>query len=319
MEYRVTIHSEEDDSYVELWQLVGQEKYIARYTYGPKRWYYVSDPLGYRELNHAIKDDVIIIVCDRNGNELFRTNNADGSADFNTPKQEAFARWAKYAKEQNHGVCVENQSAQFFAHWATGAPVGDFNQWLLSFQDPDRYEEAKDYAENWLWCRNKQVGEFETLAEYTYLGEVKKIERGHFRHKICGVEWNEYYAGDYLIGHDFDSSKVGTMYSEAEARKILTAAIRENFPEARVLSMVRAYTPYGQKEIYYKEELVRVEYAWERIAAPDSSDGRGPKNLRRDFIDAETAKEREHSRFFGSFEAVKEAYPGCLRDYNFIY
>lgn len=318
MEYRVQFYSEEDDSYVELWQLVGQKKYIARYTCGPKRWYYVSDPLGYCELDHAIKDDVTIIVCDWNGNELFRTSNADCSVGFNTPKQEAFAQWTKYAKERNPSVSVENQSAQFFAHWATGTPVGDFNSWLLSFQDPDRYEEAKDYAENWLWRRNEQVGEFETLAEYTYLGEIKKIERGHFRHTVCGVEWDEYFAGDYFIGSDFDSSNVGTMYSEAEARRILTAAIVGNFLEARVLSIVRTYTPFGQNETYHKEERVRIENAWECIVAPDSSDGCGPKNLRRSFIDAEAAKERKHSRFFGSFIEIEKVYPDCLRNYNYI-
>ena len=194
--FRVKFHSEEDDSYVELWQVVDRKKYIARHTCGPKRWYYVSDPLGYRELDHPIGDDVTVIVCGRDGRELFRTSNADGSADFNTPKQEAYARWAEYAKAHAPDVAVDDHSAQFFVHWATGAPVGGFNQWLLSFQNPELYPEAEDYAENWLWCHNKRLGGFETLAEYVYLGEQRKIERSRFRHKICGAEWDEYYAGD---------------------------------------------------------------------------------------------------------------------------
>ena len=109
------------------------------------------------------------------------------------------------------------------------------------------------------------------------------------------------------------------MYSEAEARKILTAAIRSNFPDARVLSMVRTYAPYGTDEPYHKEERVRIEHAWERVAAPESPDGRGPKNLRRGFIDAEAAKEREHSRFFGSFDEIRKIYPDCIRDWSFMY
>ena len=317
-EYRVKFYSEEDDSYVELWKLVDQKKYIARQTCGRKCWYYVSDPLGYRELDYAMHDDVIVIVCDQKGNELFRSSNADDSVDFNTPKQEAMAQWAKFAEEHKPPVVTENQSAQFIAHWALGTPVGRFNDWLLSFQDPDLYEDAKDYAENWLYCCNEQVGGFETLAEYTYLGEKKKIERGHFRHKICGAEWDEYYSGDYFIGHDFDSSKVGTMYSEIEARRILTAAIKSNFPKTGILRLVREYRPRDDA-VYHKEERVRIEYAWERIAAPNSSDGRGAKNLHRSFIDAEAAKEMAHSRFFGSFEEIKKLYPDCVQDYSFLY
>ena len=319
MEYRVKFHSEEDDSYVELWQIVGKKKYIARYTGGPKHWCYVSDPLGYREMDSSISKDVTVIVCDQNGNELFSTSNADSSVDFNTPKQEAFEQWSKYAKKHSPHVTVENQSALFFEHWATGTPVGNFNSWLLSFQDPELYPEAKDYAENWLYCSKEQVGEYETLAEYTYLGEKKKIERGRFRHTICGVEWDEYYSGDYFIGHDFDSSKIGTMYSEAEARRILSEAIKSNFPDALYISFVHQYTPYGQNETYYKQENIRIERAWERIAAPDSHDGRGPKNLHRSFIDAEAAKEREHSRFFKNFAEVEKVYPSCVRDYNFLH
>ena len=109
------------------------------------------------------------------------------------------------------------------------------------------------------------------------------------------------------------------MYSEAEARKILTEAIKANFPEICVLSMVRSYTPYGTDEPYYAEERVRIECAWERIAAPVSPDGRGGKDLRRSFIDAEAAKERERSRFFGSFDEIRKIYPDCIRDWNFIY
>ena len=317
-EYRVKFHSEEDDSYVELWKLVEEKKYIARCTYGQKCWYYVSDPLGYRELDHAMHDDVVVIVCDQNGNELFRTSNADGSVNFNTPKQEAFAQWAKFAEERKPSVVTENQSAQFFAHWALGTPVGRFNDWLLSFQDPELYEGARDYPENWLYCRNEQVGEFETLAEYTYLGEKKKIERGHFRHKICGAEWDEYYSGNYFIGHAFDSSKAGTMYSEIEARRILTAAIRSQFPEERTLRLVRAYSP-KDGVIYYKEEHVMTDNAWERIVSPDSSDGRGRKNLRRSYVDAEAEKEREHSRFFRNYDEIKVVYPDCIRDYHYLY
>ena len=109
------------------------------------------------------------------------------------------------------------------------------------------------------------------------------------------------------------------MYSEAEARKILTAAIRSNFPDARVLSIVKSYVPYGWKGSYHKEKRVRIEHAWERIVASDSPDGRGPKDLRRSFIDAEAAKERERSRFFDCFDEIMEVCPDCIQDWSFVY
>ena len=108
------------------------------------------------------------------------------------------------------------------------------------------------------------------------------------------------------------------MYSEAEVRQILIAAVRANFPDAGVLSLVRSYVPYGTDEPCYVEERVRIERAWERIAAPDSPDGRGGKDLRRSFIDAEAAKERERSLFFGSFDEIRKIYPDCIRDWNFL-
>ena len=169
------------------------------------------------------------------------------------------------------------------------------------------------YPENWLWCRKEQIGGFETLAKYAHLGEPKKIERASFRHMICGAEWDEYYSGDCFIGHGFDGSRIGTMYSEAQARRILTEAIKSNFPDARVLSVMKTYVPYGWNGPYRKEERVRIERAWERIAAHD---GRGPKNLRRSFIEAEAAKEREHSRFFGSYDEIRKLYPDCVRSYG---
>ena len=52
-----------------------------------------------------------VIVCDKDSSELFRTSSADGNVGFNTPKQEAYAQWAKYAVEQKLHVAVEDHSA----------------------------------------------------------------------------------------------------------------------------------------------------------------------------------------------------------------
>ena len=312
-EIKVKFHSEEDDSYNELWQIVGVRKYIARHTFGRKCWYYVCDPLGYRELNYPIPSDTVVVVCDKKGNELFRTSNADESVDFNTPKQEAVEQWNKYRDEQKMNAVVENQSALFFAHWASGIPAGKFNTWLMSFQDPDMYPQANDYAENWIWCHNAQVGDPEILGTYMYLGEEQKIERIRYRHEICGVEWVEYYSGGYFIARDFDDSKIGTMYSEREAKRLITDAIKTNFPDVEQLSTVQQYG-WGSLNGSYYQENVRIDYAAEKLLG---------RNYHRDFVDQLVADELQKSHFYRAgrlgIEDIRKEYPDCVEDNRYMY
>lgn len=310
-EYKVKLKYEEDDSYVELWQLVGEKKYIGRFTCGPqKEWVYVADPLGYREMDHSLRPEITVIVCDQSGNELFRTRNGDDSVNFNTPKQEAFEKWAEFCKTNSPKVTVENQSALFFAHWASGTPAGSFNQWLLSFQDPDIYPEAKDYAENWLWCMSEGVGEPEILSTYQYLGEEKKIERIRKRHTVCGVEWDDYYSGDYFIGAGFDENRVGTMYSEAQAKKMVTEAIKKNYGENASfgLSFVEKYG-WGSLDGRYVQRNVKLAYAAEKLLN---------RNYHRGYVDKLVKDELESSHFFlagyKGIDAIRKEYPDCVVD-----
>ena len=78
-EVRVQLLYTEVNDYQELWKVVGEEKYYSRYTYGLPKWYSVCDPLGYAELNQTLPEDIIFIVCDDEGNELFGLSNLEGA------------------------------------------------------------------------------------------------------------------------------------------------------------------------------------------------------------------------------------------------
>ena len=83
-EIKVKKSRNEDDNYVELWKVIdpmkGVPRYYGRYTYKDEgTWYYVSDPLGYCELDRAVENDVMFICCDDSGKECARYSNKDAN------------------------------------------------------------------------------------------------------------------------------------------------------------------------------------------------------------------------------------------------
>lgn len=310
MERKVTLYQDENDCFLELWKIVGTRKYVGRYTQ-PGEWVAVSDPLGYCEMDYRYPDDDVFIVCDKNGKELFCTKNGDGTAQFHTLEREAHEQMKKYMEETGFKIKVENPHAMFLAHALSGQPVGSLNSWLCSFQDPTMYKEAEDYAENWVYFLTEKVGEPEILNTYQYLGSTYHIERQHYKHKICDAKWSTIYAGGFYIGDEYDNGIVGTMYTESQACKLLTDAIKGNHPEKWVLSYVEERRPYGSDEKIYTEHKVKTNYAWEVLVG-----GRNPRKikLRRDNIDALVEKEKKKSSFFDDYKEAAAVYPELIRD-----
>lgn len=312
-ERRVRLKYPENDSYIELWQDIdspnNHARYVGRYTADGGEWVKICDPLGYCEMDHSFGPDVVFIVCDKKGNELFRSCNGDGSAKFNTYEQEAHEQFKKYAEEAGLNTKVEDVHAMFLAHYFSGNPVGGLNEWLMSYQDPDLYPEANDYPENWTQFDVDTVGEPEILKTYTYLGEKWKIERVHYKHRYCGVEWSSLFSGEYFIGDEFDATTHGTMYCKRQAAKMLTAAIKKNHPDRYSVSIVKKEEPWGSKEAYYRERRYKIQYAWEYLA---------DNNLHRDHIDKMLLEEQQKSHFYGSYSEIQKDYPECVRDWSFM-
>lgn len=308
MERKVKIYRQENDSFIELWRLVDcPQRYVGRYTGGPGEWVKICDPLGYCEMDYTYPPDDVFIVCDQKGNELFRSRNGDGSAHFKKLEQEARDQMAEYLKDHDIGIVVANPHAQYFAHWVSGAPVGRFEDWLCSFQDPDLYPEANDYPENWIYYDVEEIGG-ECLKRFTHLGTEYEIERVDYKHKYCGKTFSYVYAAGYYIGAIWDHSTIGTMYTKHQAAKILTEAIRKNFPDRYVISAVETYKGYGDDKGFSAQKNYKIEHAWEVLAKND---------LHRKYIDAMAAEEAEYSHFFGDYEDIRKEYPDCIRSYHY--
>jgi len=308
-EYRVKITEEENDSYVELWMLENRKGYVGRLTYGAGCWYHVCNPLGYFELDYPFKDDDLFIVCGPDWTELFRSSNGDGTAGFNTLREESKEQWLKYEEEAKTGVAVENNSANFFRHWATGEPAGGLNEWLMSFQDPNLYPEANDYPENWTMFRNEKIGET-VLKKFSFLGRPFEIVAIHHRHQICGVEWDEIWSANEYIGSIFDSKLVGTMYTKRQAMKLAVDAVKSNFPDKNVISAAVYMKLWGEDEGYWVERRLKISDAAEKLLACD---------YHRDHVNRVCEAEREHTGYYPNYEAILADHPDCVKDNRYIY
>lgn len=253
-EIKVQIKYGENDSYVELWKVINERKYYGRYTYGNEgTWYYVSDPLGYCELDRPVEDDVMFIICDENGNECVRYSNADGNK---LPKFETVikAEWKKVRENISHNV--EDFSSNFWASVWNGDTTMKINQWLLSFKDPDLYpEKAKDYDENWTSCWAEKEISYEPIpnTEFEYLGNKYQFTKVTHKHDYAGVEWIEFVCTDspyqikdtpwvkdrkwiasYMyLGNWFDETIQGTMYDQRTARELVIKRLLKTYPREK--------------------------------------------------------------------------------------
>lgn len=248
---KVRLMCPEDDSYVELWEAIdhkeGEPSYYGRFTYQDQgTWYYVSDPLGYRELDHSVPDTVTFIACDSDGNECCRYSNADKNP---LPKLENVWKnqWLR---------CMEQ---------LTGVKTEDcFKKWLLSFKDPEKYpkeiENMRGYEENWIYPTREELScEPISGTEFTYLGKHYAFSAIRMRHTICGVTWMEYHCTDSpavynetyhytysldVFGYQFDDKVWGPMYDTATARQVIEDALRQvlTMPHDRFLVITDADT-----------------------------------------------------------------------------
>lgn len=321
-EIKVKISRNEDDNYVELWKVIdpmkGVPRYYGRYTYKDEgTWYYVSDPLGYCELDRAVENDVMFICCDDSGKECARYSNKDANP---LPKFETAMKiqWEKICK--NIDFNKENITANFWSESLNGESTMSVNQWLLSFKDPDLYgKEIADmcgYDENWTgsW-HSKEIG-YEDIPEtdFIYLGHRYQFTKVTMKHEICGVEWNEFVCTDspYVInkeygiqtygylGNWYDKTTTGTMFDKRTARMMVQAELQKLYPkENKYSKLLFVSGNYCYQKSYedVAKELIKNELH---------------KNMVHDLISH--LKERTQNSIFVSSNEnrnkVKKLYPG---------
>lgn len=295
-ELRVRLYATENDSYVELWKVLGTKKFIGRHTYGYPRWVYISDPLGYCEVDYDIHDDVTIIVCTPDGKDLFESRNGDGSACFATKKQTAEKEFRAYATDKKEVIANTQKGYLRFKHW------------LLSFKDKIKYPgSANDYDENWMYGWREETKRV-TLREWDYLGIPCSLQAVSYRHTVCGKIWTELVTDCAVMGYIFDEADCGPMYSKHEAEKIVEDAIRSTFGRASAVSIVvHIGGDYAQRNIRMFEavrSLLQGDY-------------------RKTFVREVAEQERRKPSFYKSglsgIGAIRELYPNCTCDYTYFF
>lgn len=297
-EFWVQLKYHENDDYNELW-ITKDKKYFARHTYYDKGiWYFVSDPLGYCELDHMCPDDYIFHVCGPDWKELFIDTNKTGFESLRVVKNR---EWENARPMFEHMLFEENLSTIFLTHAITGDNPSELNQWLLTFKDPDIYGDvAKDYDENWCGCWKTEEMSRIQLGTFDYVGIELAIEKVRYRHMICGVEWSEYYCAGEYKGAFFDVKHVGTMYSRRNAIKKVADQLKEKFQNAKYLSYIENYDwgCYQRKVDIYDAAKMLIGGDYHRDAV--------------DNLDINKIK------FYSTWEDIVRDYPKCERDYSFV-
>lgn len=303
-EFKVKLKYHENDSYNELWQVVGEQKYFARHTYNGGIWYFVTDPLGYCELDYPCPDDYIFIVCDQKGNELFKSTNADDSCNFPCLRELRRREWNKLKNSLQ--IYEENSELNFYIHAFTGHTGSTLDKWLLTFKDPEIYgDKAKDYDENWVWW-TKEIDE-EIIGSFEYVGTTYYITKVRKKHEICGVEWFEYYSADEFMGAWYDKNIVGAMYPESEAIKKVVETLKEIYPGCEYgISAINIYK-IGDSQFEYEKRMKLAD------AARNLLNG----NYNRKFVDSVIENEKKNPSFYKNIYEIRKIYPECQADYSY--
>ncbi len=312
---KVTLKYSEVNSYQELWQVVGEEKYYSRYVCGIPVWYSVCDPLGYAELNDVMPDNVIFIVCDSNGEELFGSSNIDGAV-FPTLEETCIKEWYRIKGDYPH--CKDDCSSDFWMqYFGNGTTIGA-DMWLLTFKDPEIYGEvAKDYDENWIYHKEK-IDE-KPISEFTYLGQRYGIWKITYRHRDCKKIMYEYWVAlfkegcnlkiaEYGLVKFLDSwfeGEPGTMYLKRDAIKKVTDALEEIYEKKPISKIISAACDY-----FYERFMSYKSAARELLNG----------NWNREFVERVIENEKKNNSFWITRDpAIEKTYPGYVKDYHYNY
>lgn len=181
--FNIKPYSGENDSYVELWQdMDNQKQFFARFTIGGGAWYTVSDPLGYRELNSACPESYVFRVHGWDGNFLFTSSNAEGA--------EQPIRFAKAVKEATENLDTSEINPESL----------ELSGFILSYLTPELENELYDKG---LPCVRANFRDFwheavsgEIIDIFKHLGQPYYIWKVRYKHKYADFEWYEYLVGD---------------------------------------------------------------------------------------------------------------------------
>ena len=180
-EIRVRLHHIDRGNCTEVWEVQTEKGKPRRYLgrddgYGPKEWYTLCDaPYGYCERDCHVREDLTLIVCDKDWNEVLRdgTDRERFPESFPSLDEACNEAWSKVVKVLPH---VTHKG---FGQWITKQSFLPLSQTEeLNWRDSYYEEEAS-----------------EILSRFTWIGEEYAIFKVTQRHTKCDAQWYEYYAG----------------------------------------------------------------------------------------------------------------------------
>ena len=153
-EIRVRLHHIDRGNCTEVWEVQTEKGKPKRYLgrddgYGPKEWYTLCDaPYGYCERDCHVREDLTLIVCDKDWNEVLRdgTDRERFPESFPSLDEACNEAWSKVVKVLPH---VTHKG---FGQWITKQSFLPLSQTEeLNWRDSYYEEEASEILSRFTW------------------------------------------------------------------------------------------------------------------------------------------------------------------------
>ena len=282
-EIRVRLHHIDRGNCTEVWEVQTEKGKPGRCLgrddgYGPKEWYTLCDaPYGYCERDCHVREDLTLIVCDKNWNEVLRdgTDRERFPESFPSLDEACNEEWSKVVKGLPH---VTHKG---------------FGQWITkqSFLPLSQTEEL-----NWRDCYHEEEAS-EILSRFTWIGEEYAIFKVTQRHTKCDARWYEYYAGKmHRREHEWYARFFGYEYHDRHISDALGTLGRRCDDINRSAVETRTDHYYGRTVSHFMDEFIGYDLSYEQVL--DAKECRLRK-AREDYNEATTyyykLKENEES------------------------
>lgn len=166
---------------MEVWKVQTEKgkphRYLSRDDgFGVHEWSTLADaPYGCCERDYPLKDNVTLVICDKEWNELFR-DHADRKRfpeSFPSLDEACNDAWGKVMEE------LPYVTRTGYEDWITKQAMRPLGQ-----------------NEEWDWMNHDyKTAKTEVLSRFTWIGEEYGIFRLTKKHTKCDACWYEYYAG----------------------------------------------------------------------------------------------------------------------------
>jgi hypothetical protein len=181
IEIKVRLHHIESGKCMEVWQVQTEKGKPCRYLsrddgFGVHEWSTLADaPYGYCEQDCHLKENVVLIICDKEWNELFRdyADRKHFPESFPSLDEACNEAWGKVVKD------LPRVTRTGYEDWITQQAMRPLGQ-----------------NEEWDWMNHDhETAKTEVLSRFTWIGEEYGIFRLTKKHTKCDACWYEYYAG----------------------------------------------------------------------------------------------------------------------------